>query len=80
RAVTLAVSCGERASRARALRLTAPRLDDTQDVTLGDNPVGASGAWSAEHEEELAVHDGAATIDLPPGSAALVTLHFGGYK
>lgn len=80
RAVQLSIGSSERASRARALRLAAPRLDDTQDVTLGGNPVGASGAWSAEHEEDLKVHDGAAAIDLPAGSAALVTLHFGSYK
>ncbi|HTW47619.1 MAG TPA: hypothetical protein VMD92_06715 [Acidobacteriaceae bacterium] len=80
RAVQLTIGSGEGANRARALRLSAPRLDDTQDVTLGANPVGDSGAWSAEHEEDLALHDGAAGIDLPPGSAALVTLHVGGYK
>jgi hypothetical protein len=80
RAIKLTIGCGEHANRARALRLAAPRLDDTQDVTLGGNPVGASGAWSAEHEEELALRDGTAAIDLPAGSAALVTLHIGGYK
>ena len=80
RAVKLHIDGGQRANHARALRLTAPRLDDTQDVTLGGNPVGASGAWSAEREEDLAVHDGVAAVDLPPGSAALVTLHFGNYK
>ncbi|HTV16536.1 MAG TPA: glycosyl hydrolase family 79 C-terminal domain-containing protein [Acidobacteriaceae bacterium] len=80
RDVKLTIDGGERANRARALRLSAPRLDDTQDVTLGGNPVGASGAWSAEREEDLAVHDGVAAVDLPPGSAALVTLHFGNYK
>lgn len=80
RTVKLHIDCGQRANRARALRLTAPRLDDTQDVTLGGNPVGGSGAWSAEHEEDLTVHEGAAKIDMPAGSAALVTLHVGGYK
>jgi hypothetical protein len=62
------------------LRLTAPRLDDTTDVTLGTNPVGGSGTWDAGREEELAVRDGAAAIELPAGSAALVSFHFGGYK
>ena len=64
--------------RARALRLSAPRLDDTQDVTLGSNPVGASGAWDAARAEELPVHGGTASIELPAGSAALVTFHLGG--
>lgn len=80
RAVQLAIDCGARATRARVLRLTAPRLDDTTDVTLGTNPVGGSGTWDAGREEELAVRDGAAAIELPAGSAALVSFHFGGYK
>lgn len=73
RAVHLTVDSGGSAGRAQALRLIAPRLDDTTDVTLGMNPVGPSGAWNAEHEEDLPVHSGAAGIELPPGSAALVT-------
>jgi hypothetical protein len=79
RAVRVSIG-GAEANRARALRLVAPRLDDTQDVTLGSNPVGASGAWEAAYEEELPLHDGAASIELPPASAALVNLRTGGYK
>jgi hypothetical protein len=80
RAVHLTIESRGRATRARALRLSAPRLDDTTDVTLGNNPVGANGAWEAAHEEELPVHEGAAAIELPAGSAALVSFHIGGYK
>jgi len=72
-ALHLTVDSGGGATQARALRLIAPRLDDTTDVTLGMNPVGPSGAWHAEHEEALPVHNGAASLDLPPGSAALVS-------
>ncbi|HEY1808523.1 MAG TPA: hypothetical protein VGG42_08170 [Acidobacteriaceae bacterium] len=74
RAVRLTVDSGGGAARARALRLIAPRLDDTTDVTLGMNPVGSSGAWNAGHEEELPVHNGAASLELPAGSAALVSI------
>jgi hypothetical protein len=77
RGIQLAVDCGERAIRARALRLAAPRLEDTQDVTLGGNPVGGSGAWNTEHEEDLPVRDGTVAIHLPAGSAALITLRTG---
>ena len=73
RAIRLKIDCGEKATRAWALRLSAPRLDDTQDVTLGENPVGANGAWAAEHEEDLEVRDGTTKIELPPGSAAVVS-------
>jgi len=75
RAVHVVIGCEKEISHARALRLIAPRLDDTTDVTLGSNPVGPSGAWDAEYEEELPVHEGAAAIELPPSSAARVTLH-----
>lgn len=77
RAVRVTIDSGGRAARARVLRLTAPRLDDTQDATLGGNPIGASGAWEAHSEETLPLHEGAAAIDLPAGSAALVTFHAG---
>jgi hypothetical protein len=80
RAVRMRIEGGEGAKSARALRLIAPRLDDTQDVTLGSNPVGASGAWETSHAEELPVHDGGAAIELPAGSAALVSFHVDGYK
>jgi hypothetical protein len=76
-AVHLTIDIGAPATQARALRLTAPRLDDTQDVTLGANPVGASGTWQAAHEETLAVHDETTAIELPAGSAALVSFHIG---
>jgi hypothetical protein len=77
RAVHVRIEGAEGAGWARALRLSAPQLDDTQEVTLGSNPVGASGAWDAARAEELPVHDGAASIGLPAGSAALVSFHFG---
>ena len=80
RAVRLEIDCGEKGTHAQALWLMAPRPEATTDVTLGGNPVGGSGSWDAQREEEVTTHDGIATIDLPPASAALVTFHFGGYK
>jgi hypothetical protein len=72
RAVRITVDPGARATKARALRLFAPRLNDTTDVTLGANPVGASGAWTGAYEV-LSIKDGVAVIDLPSASAALIT-------
>jgi hypothetical protein len=80
RAVRLEIDCGEKGTHAQALWLMAPRPEATTDVTLSGNPVGGSGSWDAQREEEVITHDGIATIDLPPASAALVTFHFGGYK
>jgi hypothetical protein len=73
RGVRLTIDAGQRTHRASSLRLQAPRVDSTTDATLGGTPVGASGAWSAARGETLAAENGAAVIELPPASAALVT-------
>jgi hypothetical protein len=73
RSVRLTIDPGQRAQRVSALRLHAPRVDDTTDTTFGGAPVGAGGAWSAAREETLPLENGAAALDLPAASAALVT-------
>ena len=73
RGIHLTIDAGQRAQRVSALRLHAPRVDDATDTTFGGYPVGASGAWSAARKETLAVQNGAASIDLPSASAALIT-------
>jgi len=73
RAIRLTIDAGQRAQRVRSLRLHAPRVDDTTDTTLGASPVGAGGAWSPAREEMLGIENGAAVIELPPASAALIT-------
>lgn len=72
RAVRLTIDPGERSQRASALRLHAPRIDDTTDATFGGSIVGAGGAWQAAREEKLPLENGMAMIDLPAASAALV--------
>ena len=71
------IESGEKPAFARVLRLTAPRLNDTTDVTLGANPVGASGAWEVARQDDVPAQDGTATLEMTPGSAALVTFHMG---
>jgi hypothetical protein len=74
RAVRLTIDAGQRAQqRITALRLRAPRVDDTTDTTFGGSPVGAAGAWSPVKEDALTVENGAAVFDLPAASAALIT-------
>ena len=75
RAVRLATEVLGGARMASVLRLGAPRLDDTQDVTLGANPVGANGFWNMARVDWVDVLDGMATIEMPAGSAALVSFH-----
>jgi hypothetical protein len=72
RGVRLTIDPGERSQRANAFRLHAPRIDDTTDTTFGGSVVGASGTWAAAREEQLPVENGAAVIDLPAASGALV--------
>lgn len=59
---------------AKVLRLHAPRVDDTTDVTFGGSPVGANGAWSVAWEETAASQNGGVTIEMPAASAALIAL------
>jgi hypothetical protein len=73
RGIRLTIDAGQRAQRARSLRLHAPRVDDTTDTTLGGAPVGAGGAWLAAREETLSVENRVAVIELPAASAALIT-------
>lgn len=73
RSVSLTIDAGQRAQSVRSLRPHAPRVDDTTDATFGGAPVGAGGAWSASREEVLTVGNGAAVLDLPAASAALIT-------
>jgi len=72
RVVRLTVDGAQPAPRATALRLLAPRVDDTTDTTVGGAPVGASGAWSPVREETLSPENGIVTIELPAASAALI--------
>jgi len=73
RGVRLTIDAGSRAQRVSALRMLAPRVDDTTDITFGGAPVGASGEWSATREEMLTGENGTTVIELPAVSAALVT-------
>jgi hypothetical protein len=73
RSVRVSIDPGSRTERATALRLAAPRLEDTTDTTLGLAPVGASGEWAPLREERLSIQGGQVMLDLPAASAALVS-------
>ena len=63
--------------RAKVLALTAPALDATSGITFGGTSVitgeGNSAAWIPA-PQRLEAHDGELHIDVPPASAALITL------
>jgi hypothetical protein len=56
------------------LRLTAPRLDDTTDVTFGGAVVGNDGAWTPTVAESRTARGGSVTLNVPRASGALATL------
>jgi hypothetical protein len=55
------------------LRLFAPRIDDTTDVTFGAAAVGSNGNWSPGAEEKLTVQNDSIVVHLPAASAALLS-------
>jgi hypothetical protein len=57
---------------ATAWRLRAPGLDATEGVTLAGAAVGEHGVWAPKTVEPVAVRDGAARLQVPAASAALV--------
>jgi len=64
---------GVTANRAQVMRLTAPSLTATTDITLGGASVGDGGTWRGK-SEPVKVASGKVLLDVPSGSAALVTL------
>jgi hypothetical protein len=73
RGVRLSIDAGQASQRVSLLRLHAPRVDDTTDITFGGSTVGSGGAWSVTREEIPKVKNGAAVLELPAASAALIT-------
>lgn len=73
RSVHLTIDSGERIGKAIALRLEAPALDATGGVMLGGAAVDDHGKWNALHEEGLTADKNNAILELPAGSAAVVT-------
>jgi hypothetical protein len=71
--VRLRVDAGQTSQRVSLLRLHAPRVDDTTDITFAGSTVGSGGAWSVTREEMPPVENGAAVVELPAASAALIT-------
>jgi hypothetical protein len=69
RDASVAIS-GVAPGQARVMRLTAPSLTATTGITLGGASVDSGGKWSGGKSETVKP----GRLDLPSGSAALVTL------
>jgi hypothetical protein len=72
-AVRLDVGAGE--GSGRILRLTAPTQSATGGVLLGGRAVAANGSWSTSMPtESVSARTGILALELPPDSAALLTV------
>ncbi|MEI6712568.1 MAG: glycosyl hydrolase family 79 C-terminal domain-containing protein [Verrucomicrobiota bacterium] len=71
--VTVEIKSGTTARSASLMRLSAPSIAATKDVTLGGSSVQEDGTWKPEAADKLSVLDGKTAATLPPGSAALLT-------
>jgi Glycosyl hydrolase family 79 C-terminal beta domain len=60
-------------THARVMRLSAPSLTATSGVTLGGAAVDGDGKWSGGKRDPVVTAGGRARVDVPAGSAALIT-------
>ncbi|HXS22373.1 MAG TPA: glycosyl hydrolase family 79 C-terminal domain-containing protein [Steroidobacteraceae bacterium] len=60
--------------KATVLRLVAPRVEETTDVTFGGSVVGDYGGWAPTVAESVAARQGSLSLHVPKAGAALVTL------
>jgi hypothetical protein len=74
RAVALDIVAPAARSSAHAVRLMGPALTAKSGITLAGSTVNADGTWQGETPERLPVSHGNVAIDVPAGSAALITL------
>ena len=72
--VAASIAAGAQFTKGQALRLTAPSIDATSDVTFGGAAVNADGTWTPKATETLTLSAGNTTVTLPPASAALLIL------
>jgi hypothetical protein len=74
--LALRLEVGADMGEAQILRLTAPSQEATSGVQLAGSTVAANGSWRTPTQpESVATHAGILTLELAPGSAALVTVN-----
>jgi hypothetical protein len=74
RGASVEISAPSPLTRAHAVRLTGPSLTAKTGVTLAGAAVDAGGHWHGRAPERIAITGGKAALEVPAGSAALVTL------
>jgi hypothetical protein len=74
RAARMRVDPGRQFAVASAMRLVAPSLEATSELTLGGAPVDSLGRWAPRPPEMLEFERGHVLADVPGASATLVRL------
>jgi hypothetical protein len=70
---TVGIQLSASATKAQVLRLTAPSLDATSQVSLGGAMLSSQGTWSPTNLETISVQGNVAYVTVPKGSAAELT-------
>ena len=75
-AVTVKLDLGHSVPSARAtvMRLTAPRIDASSDITLGGSEVSSAGTWHPTNSESMNVREDRLELTLAAGSAAIAQI------
>jgi hypothetical protein len=74
RNASVQVICGNGLKHAAAIRLTAPSLQATRNVTLGGVTVDKVGHWKAADTEAVTIALDQGLFEIPATSAALLAL------
>jgi hypothetical protein len=74
RPVVASVAFGSKATRAEAIRLTAPEVTSTEGITLAGSAVAADGTWAPQPGETVPCEDGSCDVSVPITSAVLLTI------
>lgn len=74
RDATVAVAGAGALRHAQVTRLTAPSISSTNGATLGGATVAGDGTWKGGKSDPVRTANGKALLDVPAGSAALITL------
>jgi len=61
--------------QASVMRLTGPSLSATSGASLGGAILAADGTWPSPKSDAVRITGGKALLDVPAGSAALISLH-----
>lgn len=73
-AVPVTISIGRRGGTAQVLRLTGQALDSAAGVSVQGSTVDRSGHLTPGRPDRVPVDDGTVRLDVPTGSAAIITV------